>query len=117
MAGFIEHLSEKDRLWIAETQGEFAGSVAVVRQDDTTAQLRWLIVEPKARGRGIGRQLIAEAVRFARDKVMASHPSRPQAAVPVIHLRQRMRRSQTGRQAPAPACHLISTRPHRPGFR
>lgn len=48
--------------------GEFAGSVAVVRQDDTTAQIRWLVVEPKTRGRGIGRQLITEAVRFARDK-------------------------------------------------
>jgi DNA-binding MarR family transcriptional regulator/GNAT superfamily N-acetyltransferase len=68
MAGFVEHFSEKDHLWIAETRGEFAGSVAVVRQDDTTAQLRWLMVEPKERGKGIGGQLIREAVRFARDK-------------------------------------------------
>jgi len=68
MAGFIENFSDRDHLWIAEHGGRFAGSVAVVGQDDRRAQLRWLIVEPRERGRGIGGQLIREAVRFAREK-------------------------------------------------
>lgn len=68
MAAFIESFSSRDHLWIAETQGRFCGAVAVVRRDEKTAQLRWLIVEPKDRGKGIGRQLIDEAVRFAKDK-------------------------------------------------
>jgi DNA-binding MarR family transcriptional regulator/GNAT superfamily N-acetyltransferase len=68
MAAFIENVSDRDHLWIAETQGTFSGSVAVVRRDENTAQLRWLIVEPKDRGKGIGKQLINETVRFAKDK-------------------------------------------------
>ena len=52
---------------MAEIQGRFAGSVAIVRRDDQTAQLRWPIVEPGQRRRGIGRQLVSEAVRFARE--------------------------------------------------
>ena len=68
MAGFIECFSDKDHLWVAETCGRFAGSVAVVRRDEGTAQLRWLIVEPRERGRGIGAQLIRQAVGFAREK-------------------------------------------------
>jgi GNAT superfamily N-acetyltransferase len=68
MAEFIERFGGRDRLWIAETRGRYSGSVAVVRRDENTAQLRWLIVEPKDRGKGIGRQLINEAVRFAKDK-------------------------------------------------
>jgi GNAT superfamily N-acetyltransferase len=68
MAEFIESFSDRDHLWIAETRGEFSGSVAVTRRDENTAQLRWLIVEPKDRGKEIGRQLINEAVRFAKDK-------------------------------------------------
>ena len=67
MARFIQAATPREHLWMAEIQGRFAGSVAVVRHDDHTAQLRWLIVEPEQRCRGIGRQLIAEAVRFARE--------------------------------------------------
>jgi len=68
MAGFIQAISSREHLWMAERQGRFIGSVAIVRRDDHTAQLRWLIVEPGHRGQGIGRQLVAEAVRFARER-------------------------------------------------
>lgn len=57
----------RERLWIAETDGRRAGSVAVVRHDDRTAKLRILIVDPAARGLGLGRRLVEEAVAFARD--------------------------------------------------
>ena len=68
MGRFIEDLSDRDNLWIAEIEGRFAGSIAIVHIDEKTALLRWLIVEPKFRGRGIGGQLIHEAMRFAGEK-------------------------------------------------
>lgn len=66
MARFIQEISPRERLWIAEVEGRFAGSVAAVRHDDDTAQLRWLIVEPRERKKGIGRQLVTEVVRFSK---------------------------------------------------
>lgn len=67
MADFIENKTPEQNLWIAECRDHFAGSVAIVRHDAHTAQLRWLIVEPEARQRGIGKQLVNQAVRFAAD--------------------------------------------------
>ncbi len=68
MANFIQTISDREHLWIAEIQGGFAGSVGIVRHNDLTAQLRWLIVEPRHRKMGIGKQLVAEAVRFSKEK-------------------------------------------------
>ena len=63
-----EHDPAKERCWIAELDGERAGCVFVVRNDEDSsmAQLRCLLVEPGARGFGIGRRLVDECIAFAR---------------------------------------------------
>lgn len=59
---------EKERCWVAERDGQVVGSVFVVRQDEETAKLRLLYVDAAARGLGLGRRLVDECLRFARDK-------------------------------------------------
>jgi len=67
VADFVnKYDASRERCWIAESDGENVGTVMLVNDGDGVARLRLLLVEPKARGLGIGARLTDEAVRFAR---------------------------------------------------
>jgi DNA-binding MarR family transcriptional regulator/GNAT superfamily N-acetyltransferase len=59
---------ETECSWIAEVDGEFAGSAFVVKVDDKVSKLRLMIIDQKAQGLGIGQALLNECLGFARRK-------------------------------------------------
>lgn len=69
VADYVDkHDPQRENAWIAEVDGAPVGSIFCVQRegDEDTAQLRLLLVEPSARGMGIGARLVEECVRFAR---------------------------------------------------
>jgi len=67
VAKFIQQYDPRvEHCWIAERDGEIVGCVFLVRETDGIAKLRLLLVEPEARGLGIGSRLVEECIRFAR---------------------------------------------------
>lgn len=61
-----EHDATREAVWIAEVDGAPAGSVMCLADDAQTARLRLLLVEPSARGLGVGTRLVEECIAFAR---------------------------------------------------
>ena len=58
---------EREAIWLLEVGGELAGSVALTDEGDGTGYVRWYLIDPALRGRGLGRRLLSELVTEARD--------------------------------------------------
>ncbi|MFO8050818.1 MAG: GNAT family N-acetyltransferase [Thermoplasmatota archaeon] len=62
-----EH-TKREKVWIIEEGGDLVGCLAVVERSDNTAQLRWFLVHPFYRGKGLGTRMFKEAMEFIKDK-------------------------------------------------
>src|SRR5687768_3776322 len=67
LADFVLSRTDRDRLWIVERGGRLVACAAVVHASRNEAQLRWFLVDPAVRGRGVGTRLVREAIEFSRD--------------------------------------------------
>ena len=66
LAAFVLSRTDRDQIWLAECDGRLVGCAAIVPASETEAQLRWFLVDPSARGLGLGKRLLHEAVAFCR---------------------------------------------------
>ncbi len=66
LASYAWPLAARERLWIVEKDSRIAGTIAIVRGTHRAAQLRWLLLGPDLRGKGLGRAMVEEAVEFSR---------------------------------------------------
>jgi GNAT superfamily N-acetyltransferase len=66
LAEFAKSRTPRGRIWIVEESENVAGSIAIVEVSKQEAQLRWLLLHPKLRGKGIGRMLMKEAISFCK---------------------------------------------------
>jgi len=63
---------ERHRLWIVEADGRIAGSLGIVGRDGGAAQLRWFLLDPAVRGRGLAQGLVGDALAFCRARGCSS---------------------------------------------
>jgi ribosomal protein S18 acetylase RimI-like enzyme len=56
---------EGQRIWVVESAGKVVGCIAIVRSGDKEAQLRWFLLTPETRGKGLGKRLMEEAVEYS----------------------------------------------------
>ncbi len=67
LAGLVSgYDAARDSLWLVKQKGRIIGSIAIVHRPRRCAQLRWFLVAPASRGKGLGKRLMSAALRFAR---------------------------------------------------
>ena len=67
IAEYVLDAGARGRLWLAERGNELVGCTAIVLRDDDLAQLRWVLVDPAARGVGLGKELVNRALDYSRE--------------------------------------------------
>jgi N-acetylglutamate synthase-like GNAT family acetyltransferase len=68
LSDFACSIKPRELIWILEKDEKIVGSMAIVEHSEHEAQLRWLLLQPDIRGRGLGKRLIDEAIAFCRAK-------------------------------------------------
>ncbi|EOX4415205.1 GNAT family N-acetyltransferase [Vibrio alginolyticus] len=64
LAQFAKRNGKREKIWLARLNGELVGTICICENSNTEAQLRWFSVDPKARGKGLGKTLIEQALSF-----------------------------------------------------
>ena len=68
LAEFVQSFNpDKDRIWLAETNGRIIGSIAIAGYSRAKAQLRWFLAHPDHRKLGLGKELMNEALQFCKE--------------------------------------------------
>jgi len=67
LSEYVLDAGANGRIWLAERDGQLIACTAIVLRDDQRAQLRWVLVDPTARGAGLGKELVNRALEFSRD--------------------------------------------------
>jgi GNAT superfamily N-acetyltransferase len=66
LAEFVLHQTVRERIWLVDVDDVLMGSIAIVKHNETEAQLRWYLLHPSLRGRGLGSRLMEESIAFCR---------------------------------------------------
>jgi ribosomal protein S18 acetylase RimI-like enzyme len=67
LSEFVLNEDKRQRIWIVEADEKVVGCIAIVKHEEDVAQLRWFILTPESRGRGIGKHLMEEAIKYSRE--------------------------------------------------
>ena len=67
LAEYVLEAGAKGRIWMAERDGRLIGCTALVLRDGNFGQIRWVLVDPSARGIGLGKELVNRALAWSRD--------------------------------------------------
>ncbi|WP_047047030.1 GNAT family N-acetyltransferase [Vibrio mexicanus] len=68
LAQFAKRQNPRECIWLAKTDGSLVGSICICEVSESVAQLRWYSVDPIARGRGLGKQLMDQAIAFCQQQ-------------------------------------------------
>lgn len=65
---FARRSNSRERIWVAEDNGEVLGSIALCETSVKEAQLRWFLVSPQLRGRGVGKKMLNSLIEFSMEQ-------------------------------------------------